>query len=78
MFSIFLYDDYFEKYKLILVYWVGQLGEPEKTHGRKYHLIPHQGDGIPWGQNFSGSYEPGESTKPLLQFIENVVNDHRN
>ena len=27
---------------------MSQLGEPEKFHRWKYHLIPHQGDGIPW------------------------------
>ena len=40
------------------------MGEPEKFHRRKFHLIPHQGDGIPWRRNLSGSYVPGESTKP--------------
>ena len=32
--------------------------EPEKFHRRKYHLIPHPGDGIPWFQNLSSSYGP--------------------
>ena len=40
--------------------------EEEKTHGRKYHLIPHQGDGIPWRRNLSCSYVPGESTLSLI------------
>ena len=40
------------------------MGEPEKFHRRKYHLISHPGDGIPWSQNLPGSYGPGEAIKP--------------
>ena len=39
-------------------------GEPEKFHRRKYHLIPHSGDSIPWCKNLSGSYGQDESIFP--------------
>ena len=32
-------------------------------------MIPHQGDGFPLRQNFSGSYGPGESGKPRLNYL---------
>ena len=38
--------------------------EPEKFYRRKYHLIPHPGDGIPWCQNLSSSYAPNELIFP--------------
>ena len=33
-------------------------------------MIPHPGDGIPWSQNLSGSYGPGESGKPQNSEIQ--------
>ena len=41
-------------------------GDPEKFHRRKYHFIPHLGDGIPWFQNLSSSYGPNELNFPLI------------
>ena len=52
-----------------MVYKVGQLGEPEKFHRRRIHLIPHPGDGIPWRQNFSSGYGPDESIFPPKRMV---------